>query len=369
MTFKNIVTEGNKLSFDIYDVDVSVVNALRRVMISELPSLAFSFDPNAKENDIVIKKNTGSLHNEFLGHRISLIPIHFSKDDMEAFRREQYKFVLKKHNTTTSMMNVTSEDIIVYDETDKEYPKDVRDRLFPANHFTNNHILITRLKPNLFNKENGDEIHIEAHASMGIGKMHSRWTPVSLCTYFNILDEKSVEKGLSDYISKNKHSGLDEQELRTRFNTLEKYRHYKKNKYDEPNAFHFEIETECGMDCKYIVSKGFEVIMEKIKSFISNIGDKTTVDVKQSQGMTFITIQGEDDTLGNLVQAMLYNLYIREGDVRNIHYIGYYKPHPLEDNIVLKVKTDEDPIMLVQTGCRLIVEHINDLLQKWVSAS
>jgi DNA-directed RNA polymerase I and III subunit RPAC1 len=365
MMFDHIVQKENKLSFDINDIDVSIVNAIRRIILSEVQSIAFAFDPNAKENAIKVINNTGSLHNEFICHRISLIPLHFSQEELKNFHPDKFNFVLKKENTTDSMLNVTTEDFEIYDETNKQYPKEFCNRILPPNSFTKDYILITKLKPNLFDKNKGDKIHIEARPSVDKGKAHARWIPTSLCTYYNIVDDKLAEKGLEEYIKEHKNSDLDEPELRARFNTLEIYRFYKRNKYLEPNSFRFELETECGLNCSYIFKTAIEVLIEKLKNFISNIEELNTITVSQSQGMTYFTINGEDHTLGNIIQAMLYNIYIRDTDDNELSYIGYFKPHPLEDNIVIKVKAEKEAPKLVQQGTRKIIEKLDDMLKEW----
>jgi DNA-directed RNA polymerase II subunit RPB3 len=367
MTFANKVEKEKLLTFDISNIDVSIVNALRRVIISEVPTVAFAFDPTAKANDITIKVNTGSLHNEFLAHRISLIPLHFNKEETENFQPDKYVFVLHKKNTTESMMNVTTADIEILDETGKRYPDDFHARIFPSNKITGDHILITRLKPNLFNIDNGDEIDIEMKASVNSGKVHSRWTPTSLCVFENILDDNDVEEGLKAYIKKHENSGLDELELRNRFNTLEKYRFFQKNEFLEPCAFRFSLESECGLPSSYIVRKGLMVLVEKLKTFIHNLEEKNDIDVQQSQEMSFMTVYKEDHTLGNLVQAMLYNLYIRGAEDKDyLSYIGYYKPHPLEDHIIFKFRTKSgDPIKVMQQGCSKIRKMIEDIIVDW----
>ena len=67
---------ADSLRFAINNCDVSLANALRRVMISEVPTLA----PHL----ISIYENTSVLHDEFLCQRIGLIP--FMSDSVDDFQ-------------------------------------------------------------------------------------------------------------------------------------------------------------------------------------------------------------------------------------------------------------------------------------------
>jgi len=67
MKVKNIELKGNKGVIKIEDTDVYFVNALRRIMLSELPKLAI--------DDVIIYDNTSPLFDEIIAHRLGLIPV------------------------------------------------------------------------------------------------------------------------------------------------------------------------------------------------------------------------------------------------------------------------------------------------------
>ena len=77
---KIVSTEISKVELVLDDVPVSLTNAIRRIILSEIPNVAFY------EKDIKIIENKSELHNEFIAHRTSLLPI---------YRDRQFKIVSK----------------------------------------------------------------------------------------------------------------------------------------------------------------------------------------------------------------------------------------------------------------------------------
>jgi len=105
------------IKFALNGCDVSLANALRRVIIAEVPTLA----PHL----ISIFENTSVLHDEFLCQRIGLIP--FISDSVDDFQYSwacscsekgvedcqicKAYFVLEAKNTSNEVLEVTSLDI------------------------------------------------------------------------------------------------------------------------------------------------------------------------------------------------------------------------------------------------------------------
>lgn len=346
-----ITNNDKKLVFNINNVDVAYVNALRRVILSEIPNIAIAYDPyKPDESDILFKKNTSVLHNEFVGHRISLLPLHLSKEEIANFDPNNYKFQISVKNKTNSLLEITTDDIKAINNSTVNVKE-----VFPHDPITNEPILITKLKPNIKNPDDGEELVVEFTARRGIAKQHSRWCPVSTCTYFNILDDDLIEKAMKNIDSKALHS----------FNTIDKYRIFKKNVYGDANCFTFTIESECKLKAKDILDVAFEVIERKIES----LKDTSKYDIKplisENNNMYMISIHDEDHTLGNVLQTYIYNKYVRENKKEMISYVGYYQPHPLENTVVVKIQFTDDKKDVFE----ILRQIFNELAQEFKNIS
>lgn len=378
----DFIKKENKIIFKLKDVDVSILNALRRVVLAEIDNVAFEYKPynTGEKQKIKILENTCPLHNEIIQQRLSMLPLNFKPNEILEFDENNYKFVLTKKNTTNSLMNVTTEDIEIFDSNNKKYDDKFTRRIFPKNKYSGDHILITKLKPNLINTNDGDSINIEMTATKDKAQNYSGFGYVSQCVYHNIVDEKKAEKELKKRIEVfKKDNNPTKEELDsfiTDFNNLDKARYFHKNQFDEPNYFEFSIESECYTSPEYLFYKAITILDTKLQNLITNITDDTFTfsKVKNSDNMYDLTIENEKHTLGNLIQALFYNIFIRNDEKKVINYVGYRCPHPLNNIMIIKInftneETNENIKKIFIDGLEEIQKQLNKLKKEWLKFS
>ncbi len=85
----------DSISFLLTKTDTSVANALRRIMIAEVPTMAIDL--------VEFENNTSVLHDEFLAHRLGLIPLTSATCDKFNYTRVRYNGS-PEHNIAIGML-------------------------------------------------------------------------------------------------------------------------------------------------------------------------------------------------------------------------------------------------------------------------
>jgi hypothetical protein len=105
----------SELVFRMMPRDASLAVTIRKIVLTEVETVAVSYDPYSEEKqDVVVTYNSGCLHNEWLCHRLSLIPICFDAGHIDSFDKDKYEFRLSVECKPNANMDVTSQDIRVY---------------------------------------------------------------------------------------------------------------------------------------------------------------------------------------------------------------------------------------------------------------
>ena len=151
--------DNERISIKFKNIPREYINALRRLAISEVPTLAI--------DDIVMIDNSSVVHDEAVAHRLGMIPLH---TDLKRFvmphdcdckstlgcSRCRVLLVLDAEATERTRI-VTSGELKSEDEEVKP---------------VSNEIPILTLAP-------GQKIKFEAYARLGNGKNHAKWQPTS----------------------------------------------------------------------------------------------------------------------------------------------------------------------------------------------
>lgn len=348
----NLSAKNGYMYFTLSDVNVSIANAIRRVILTDIPIVVFQTFPYEK-NKINIVKNTSRLNNEIIKQRLSCIPIHIT--DL-TIALEDYVVEIKKRNDSDVVEHVTTEDIMIKNiKTDKYLTESQTRKIFPANSITKQYIDILRLQPKISEKINGEEFEMNGTFVISNAKDNSAYNVVSTCAYRNTPDKEGIVAEWKRIESQLKQKGMEKDEIemeRQNWLLLDGKRIFQKNSFD------FTIETIGIFKNNEIVMKACENIVERLTNIMNDeagvyyeVNDSETT----MENCFDITLKNEDYTIGKIIEYALYEKYFEVG--KQLSFVGFQKRHPHDDDSIIRISYKEE------TDKTVVRNYIDDCCQ------
>lgn len=159
------ILEKNDINLRIVvrDVDVPLMNALRRLALAEVPCMAIE--------EVVMIENSSILQDEIISHRLGLTPL---KTDLDEYSLPEECECKSEFGCPQCRVTLTL-DAEAKEGTRTVYSGEViseNPEIVPVS----DKIPIVKLAKN-------QKLKLEAYARLGIGKTHAKWQPVSMCAY------------------------------------------------------------------------------------------------------------------------------------------------------------------------------------------
>ena len=337
---------NNTLKFTLSNINVSYANAIRRILLSEIPCVVFKTNPY-HENNVNIIINKSRLNNELIKQRISSIPIHIN--DIDNFPFENYIVELDKINDTNTIIYATTEDFKIKNKESKKYleSSEVK-QLFPPDPITGDYIDILRLRPKLTDTSEAEQIKFHATLTISNAKEDGTFNVVSTCSYGNTIDPVKMQDAWNakEETLKSKISKEEIEFIKKDWMLLDAKRYYIEDSFD------FTIETigiynnykllELGIS---LLIKKLYITLESFKNDNNLISDATdTLD-----NCYILTLKNEDYTIGKIIEYYLHNKYFKEEKL--IKYVGFLKKHPHDNDSIIKISfknlISKDEILII----------------------
>lgn len=165
----------DSMSFILSRTDLSIANALRRIMLAEVPTMAIDL--------VEFEQNTSVLNDEFIAHRLGLIPLRCENIKRYNFTRDcncaekcpqcSVEFGLDVTCTDDQTRSVTSQDFDIKDPEVMPVHNKGSSMMDDSESEPRDGILIVKLRK-------GQRVKLRCIAKKGIGIEHSKWSPCSV---------------------------------------------------------------------------------------------------------------------------------------------------------------------------------------------
>lgn len=255
VTITDLTKEHFKMTLE--HTNLSMANALRRIMIAEVPTIAIDW--------LQFEENSSVLPDEFIAHRIGLIPLKSEADvgrmvdtrdcDCPEFCNKcSVKFTLDEVATQDATFNCTTKHLKTDSTTCKPAAGEYHSQsdmnyggYSGIDEQNQDEILLCKLRKD-------QHIKFNAYAKKGIGKEHAKWIPAIVAFEYdpdNSLRHTTFPK--PDEWPKSEYSELDENEHEAPFEIM-----------GEPSKFYYTVETIGQLKPETIVKTSIKVMKKKL---------------------------------------------------------------------------------------------------------
>jgi len=356
----NISDKGNILQFTLSGINVSLANALRRTILSDIPIVVFKTSPY-EENKATIYANTTRLNNEILKQRLSCIPIHIR--DLK-IPLKNYLLELKEENITDTVMVVTTEHFKIKNLQTDSYlsEKDVRE-IFPPSDITGYFIDFVKLRPKISDELPGEKIHLTCEFAISNAKDDGMFNCVSTCAYGFTPDNVKIKEELGKKQQSWKDMGMNAEDIAfesKNWQLLDAMRITKKDSYD------YTIESIGIYSNQEIIQKACDILIHKLDDINTQIDvDELEINVSDNtmENCFDIRLKDEDYTIGKVIEYFMYTNYF-EG-LKTLSFCGFKKFHPHDvDSIVRVAYNDPVDISMIKQNMKECLNNGIDVFTK-----
>ncbi len=265
MKTKIVSLNEDTIRFLLDGVNAAFANSLRRTMVAEVPIMTV--------DDIFYFDNSSIVPDEVLAHRIGLVPLKTNLDN----------YVLPEECDCEAELGcpkcraVLTMDIEAKDDTMTVYSGDMVPE-DPSIAPVSKRIPLAKLAP-------GQAIKFEAYAQLGQGKVHAKWSPVSMCVYQNVAfvdveDEAATKKCLDTcgddvaVLEGGMLKVIDIQDFERCSHCRELVSHEEIMSGLKQDEFLFTVESNGGLPPERIVKEAVKMLKQKL----SVLGGKIEAD-------------------------------------------------------------------------------------------
>ncbi|MBI3033528.1 DNA-directed RNA polymerase subunit D [Candidatus Woesearchaeota archaeon] len=252
--------KSNKLVFAVHGTNASVVNAIRRIAMDEVPVLAIE--------EVEIRKNSSVMYDEMVAHRLGLVPL---KTDLESYTLPE-SCKCGGVGCARCQLKLT----LVSDAAGYVYSEELSSK-DPKVKAVFGKMPVARLLK-------GQKLEIEATAVLGKGKEHAKWSP-GLVYYkrypvirnvSEIKEPSLVESFPSVFELKGGKVVINEKGL-VRSNisdSIDELTGGAVNVDDSENDFVVFVESWGQLDCREILESAVSIFEGKLADFQKELGKK-----------------------------------------------------------------------------------------------
>jgi len=304
-----IANSGFEFSCEFKNFPVTFVNALRRIVLGSIPTVAI--------RDVQILENTSQMPHEMLKHRVEMLPVNVNPNDSSTIRDANISLhVLPSKDARI----VTTDDFVMESGRENILMKD-RDFNTPS--------IFLRLRPN-------ETVRIKARLALdtvGVSQVCVATTGWHIDPELAKIERKKYEE-----------SGKDIRE----FDNFHVQRCWSRDSNGRPNWIDMKIESIGVLKAREIMGMAIKILRKTLDDFMSYSLEH--IQREQDEGSYTLLSEIGGNTIGYLVQEVMYS-------DQNVNFVAFDPLHPLKDTKAIRFNTAKTPESVMKSAKNTIEEY------------
>jgi len=301
---------GYRLDTEFKNVPVAFVNGLRRILLSEIPTVVI--------RDVQILDNSTKMIHEMLKHRVEMLPINVRPEESAVIRDTKielrYLPPATPDLTRKTAVEITSDDFAIDGPRPGIILKD-RDLDQP--------LYFMRLQPT-------ESIHVKA--SLAVETKGT--SQVCVATFKNHIDPELAKLDKDSYVAVAGDDDSERAMLAKIFDNYEIQRSYARDDEGRPYWFDFSLESIGVTPAKELLKQAATIFKKKIETWCEN-------PIQREEGDWYsIETEEEGHTIGALAQILIYN--------QKVNYVSYRIVHPLLPKMIVRFSSKIAPEKVIE---------------------
>lgn len=298
METSSVSLNGNRLDVEFKNVPVAFVNGLRRILLSEIPTVVI--------RDVQILDNSTKMIHEMLRHRVEMLPVNVKPEEAAVIRdtKIELRFLppTTPDLTRKAPVEVTTDDFVVNGPRSNVLLKD-RDLDTP--------LFFMNLQPS-------ESIHVKA--SLAVETKGA--SQVCVATFMNHIDTERAKLDKDTYVAPAGDDDAARADLAKIFDSFEVQRSYSVDSLGRPYWFDFAIESIGVIPAKDLLHRAAAIYKKKIETWCNNPIQR------EDDHWYSIETEEEGHTIGALAQILIYG--------QDVNYVSYRIVHPLLPKMIVR---------------------------------
>jgi len=304
--------KGHELTCQLKNVPVSFVNALRRTLLTGIPTVVI--------RDVQIHENTTQIPHEMLKHRMEMLPVDVLPTDAGTIKEAKIELHVLADKGAKDIRIITTDDFKI---------ESAREKLLMRDRDLDTPILFLKMRPN-------ETVRITASLAVENELVSQVCTATSMWH----VDEERVKAARKAY----EESGNDARV----FDNILYQREYSRDARGRPNWFDLAIESVGVISATDLLKMAVSILRKKVDEYVKEALEN--IQRESDEGSYTISLPQGGHTIGYLMQEVMYS-------DANVNFVAYDIPHPLRNVMTLRFNTKKAPEAVVNLTKTTIEEY------------